>query len=84
MSADGTKAITFGCEFGALVRKEAVFQIRSGAMKYGVSCEVLEDRGFLSSEYMFRVVGPSAKVDAFREALKEWTEGIKADECDDD
>jgi hypothetical protein len=70
----------FTCEFGALFRKDAVFQIRTGAQKYGVSCEVVENKGFLVSEYSFRVSGDPERVAKFKDALASWCSEMGAEE----
>jgi hypothetical protein len=72
VNTEPVSEFSFGLELGALVRGNAVYQIKSGAMRYGVRLEIAESRGLFESEYCFRVSGPVSKVSAYRQALKAW------------
>lgn len=65
-------SFVFRLELGSLVRGDAIFQIRTGAQRFGVECEVVENRGFFESAYQVRIAGPHQKVQAFYESLQTW------------
>lgn len=70
--ADKIEAFSVHVEFGALVRSSAVFEIESAALRAGVTCQKVEQRGFLSSDYQFRFTGEQERIRVFRQALKRW------------
>lgn len=69
-------SIVFQLELGVLVRRNVIFQIRSGAQRAGVECEVIENKGIFDSEYQIRIIGPTEKVHAFRKSLNDWLSRI--------
>jgi hypothetical protein len=67
-----TAAFSFRLELGALVRNSVIFEIRSSCARYGLNCSVLENRGWLESEYEITVSGAQPPLGEYREALRRW------------
>jgi hypothetical protein len=67
-----TQSFSFRLELGALVRSSAIFEIRSSVARYGLDCSVLENRGWLESEYEITVSGNEPRLGEYREALRRW------------
>jgi len=76
MTDDNVRA-TWPITAGMLVRKQAIYQLQSTAMQYGIHFSYVENRGWLESEYTISVDGPRNKVQAYIDAVKEWSESIQ-------
>ena len=72
MTEQPRSSFIFRLELGALMRDDAIFQIRCGALRAGVKCEIVENKGFFESNYQIRITGSIKKVRAFHEILQAW------------
>lgn len=58
---------------GAFVRGRVKLEIESAALDYGeVEVRILEDRGWLASEFRVHLSGPRASVLELRRAINKW------------
>lgn len=63
---------TYNVTLGALIRKTIVYQIKVGAAQHRIKCEVLENKGLLSSDFQFLFTGEEAYMAAFKVALNNY------------
>jgi len=68
--------VTFSFSAGALVRKEAIFQLKKAAQVRGLSFSSIDDGGWLTTEYSITVEGPDAMVQGYLAEVKEWVNRI--------
>jgi hypothetical protein len=67
--------ITFPFSAGALVRKEAIFQLKKAAQIRGLSFSSIDDGGWLTTEYIITVEGPDVMVQDYLQAFQKWAQG---------
>jgi hypothetical protein len=66
---------TFTFSAGALVRKEAVFQLKN-AQSRGLSFSSIDDGGWLTTEYSITVEGLDDMVKDYPQAVAKWAQGV--------
>lgn len=79
MTESGSDVIewTFGFFAGRLLRRQAVFELQSAAMRRGLGFRYVEDRGWLSSRFSCSVAGERAAVSEYAHAVGAWLERLQ-------
>lgn len=67
---------TFPFTAGALVRKEAIFQLRKAAQSRGLAINISDDGGWFQTEYCVTVEGDESNVQDYVRAVKDWATGV--------
>ena len=68
---------TFELELGALLRSRVMFELKKGAVRYGVEFTYEERKGFFDSDYICTVRGEHSRVRAYLRACNEYFEVIR-------
>jgi hypothetical protein len=66
--------VTFSFSAGALVRKEAIFQLKRAAQSRGLSFSSIDNDGWLATEYSIMVEGPDTIVQDYLQAVEKWAQ----------
>jgi hypothetical protein len=73
----------FQLEAGALIRKRLLFNLRSLALRNGLTFEVLaDDGGWISTSYALRVSGSPEMVAAYAERFNEWSKKMREEKAE--
>lgn len=65
-----TRKATFSFTAGALTRSRAIFQLMKGARLRGIAINVIDDGGWLQTEYCVTVEGDELMVKDYLQALE--------------
>jgi|WetSurMetagenome_2_1015567.scaffolds.fasta_scaffold106370_2 hypothetical protein len=71
--------ITFPFSAGALVRKEAIFQLKKAAQIRGLSFSSIDDGGWFSTDYYITIEGPDALVQNYLQAAARWSQRVSTE-----
>jgi hypothetical protein len=65
-------SVNFSFVVGALIRKRVRFELGKAAQVRGLSIEIIDNGGWLETEYFVTANGDAAMVGDFRDAVLRW------------
>jgi len=71
-----TTSATLGFSAGALIRRQCVFEVKAAAQRLGLTVSLLENKGWLESEYQITVTGDQDSVTRFLAAFQQWSRAM--------